>query len=120
MALLKINGVNVPDPIQLTVNYMDLSSDNSGRTLNGTMIKDIVSRKTSLNCVWNALTWNEASVLLNAVEQSVFLTVVYPDPKFPNSPRTKVFYVGDRSSPSVSIVGGKAIWSGISFDLIEK
>lgn len=120
MALLKINGVNVPDPIQLTVNYMDLSSDNSGRTLNGTMIKDIVSRKTSLNCVWNALTWNEASVLLNAVEQSVFLTVVYPDPKFPNSPRTKVFYVGDRSSPSVSIVGGKAIWNGISFDLIEK
>lgn len=119
MALLTVNGVELPDPSDLKVNISDLSSEESGRLQNGEMVKDLVARKIQIDVSWNTLTWEQTSIILSSVEQSIFLTVVYPDPKV-GSYQTKTFYVGDRSAPAVWLANGKEYWGGVSFTFIEK
>jgi len=119
MALLVVNGVALPDPSDLKVNISDLSSEESGRLLDGTMVKDVVARKVQIDVSWNTLSWEDVSTLLTAVESSIFLTVVYPDPKV-GSYQTKTFYVGDRSAPAVWLANGKEYWGGVSFTFIEQ
>lgn len=119
MAILTINGVGVHNPSSFSVDIMDLSSEESGRLLNGEMTKDLIARKRKLNCSWNTLTWSQVSQLLTAVEQSINLTVTYPDPQI-GSYTTKTFYVGDRSAPAVWLADGKEYWNGTSFNFIER
>lgn len=119
MAILRIEGIAMPDPMELTVNSFDLSSSESGRTLAGKMNKDIIARKVTLALKWNTLNWSDTSKLLSAVESKVYLQVTYPDPKL-GVYTTKEMYVGDRTSPAITLVNGKEYWQGISFDLIER
>lgn len=119
MAVLKIGGVAMPAPSDMTVGRFDLSSSEAGRTQDGKMQKDIVARKVKLTLSWNALDWTDCSVLLNAVETAAFLDVTYPDPKA-GTYLTKKMYVGDRTAPALTLVNGKEKWEGISFDLIEQ
>lgn len=119
MSVLTINGVAVANPAEMTVGIHDLSSAESGRTQSGKMQKDVIARKTDLNLVWNALTWQETSKLLKAVESSVYLTVQYPDPK-EGEYVTKTMYVGDRTAPALMLVDGREYWGNISFSLIER
>lgn len=119
MAILTINStIALPNPSEFTCTISDLSSEESGRTLDGTMIKDIVSRKTQLSCRWNTLNWQDTSLILQAVESSINMQVTYPDPKL-GIYTTKTFYVGDRTAPAIRLVDGQEYWQGMSFDFIE-
>lgn len=118
MAILTVNSVALPNPSDFTVGISDLSSEESGRTLDGTMIKDVVARKNQLSVKWNTLSWSDTSLILSMVESSINLSVTYPDPKL-GTYTTKTFYVGDRTAPAVKLVNGQEYWQGISFDFIE-
>lgn len=120
MAVLKINNVIMPTPNKLTVARSDLSSSESGRTLAGKMLKDIVATKTTISCSWSVLNWEECSILLSAVESTgAFMNVTYPDPKTGNY-ATKTCYVGDRTAPALQLLNGKEMWEGVAFDFIEQ
>lgn len=120
LALLKINGVDMPSPRDFTVKRSDLSPAEDGRTSTGKMIKNIVSTKTTLSCSWSVLSWAQCSKLLQAVEKDgAFFDVTYPDP-YVNAYVTKKFYVGDRTAPALMLENGKEKWEGVSFDFIEQ
>ena len=119
MAVLTINGVAVATPKVLSVTISDLSSEETGRTLSGKMQKDVVAKKTTLDLEWPCLDWAETSQLLTELENNIFMSVRYPDPKL-GSYVTKTMYVGDRIAPALMLENGKEKWEGISFTLIEQ
>ncbi len=99
MSFFKINGTTVKTPQGCTWSLQDLSSDDSGRTLDGIMHKDIVAQKRKLVCKWAAMTWKECSVIANFMKnKGVEVSLTYPDIMAGNY-ITKVFYTGDMSVP---------------------
>lgn len=114
-----INGVNVTQPAEVTYNRYDLDSEDSFRSLSGEMQRDRVTVKVKLDCRWNALTAQQMSQLLRAMDD-VFFDINYFDPH-DGQYITKTFYVGDRSAPVYSMVaGGGIIFKSFSANFIEK
>ena len=117
--MLKINGIEVKTPSSFTWGLQDLSSEDTGRTLDGVMHKDLIAQKRKLDCVWNNLTRQETAILLQAVNSSVFLQITYPD-ALTGTDQTRTFYTGDKTAPVLMWVGTKQIYSTITFNFIEK
>lgn len=97
--MFKVNGVEISSPTNCTWQLSDLSSDESGRsTRNGSMSKDIIAQKRTLNFTWNMLTWAEASKLANFCKnKGAAVMLTYPD-IMAGSDVTKRFYTGDMSA----------------------
>ena len=103
MAILKINGVAIPDPSEFSVDIMDID-DETTRNAKGDLIRNRIATKRKLNCQWPPCGNAEMSTILKAVK-NVFFTVEYPDP-MEGTRLTKTFYVGDRRMPMYSEVNG--------------
>jgi len=117
--MIKINGTTIKTPSSLSWGLQDLSSQDSGRTLDGVMHKDLVAQKRKLECKWNNLTKQEASTLLRAVNSSIYLRITYPDP-MSGRDETRTFYVGDRTAPFHMWTSGKQIFDSVSFNFVER
>lgn len=77
----------------------DLSSDDSGRTLDVVMHKDIVSQKRKLVCKWSAMSWEECSVIAKFMKnKGAEVQLTYPD-IMEFAYITKTFYTGDMTVP---------------------
>lgn len=48
--MLKVNGTDIKTPQTITWGLQDVSSEESGRDLAGTMHKDVVAQKRKLTC----------------------------------------------------------------------
>jgi hypothetical protein len=115
--MLKINGVSIATPSQFKVTINDLDGE-TNRNAKGELIRDRVAVKRKLECEWPPLTMSEISALLKAV-QSVFFSVEYPDPE-EGLTVTKIFYVGDRTSPMYRNTNGNILWENLTMNFIEK
>ena len=99
MAFFNINGVPVKTPQSCTWSLQDLSSDDSGRTLDGVMHKDIVAQKRKLVCKWGAMSWHECSIIAGFMKnRGAQVQLTYPD-ILTQSYITKTFYTGDMTVP---------------------
>ena len=117
MAILKINGVAIPDPSEFSVDIMDID-DETTRNAKGDLIRNRIATKRKLNCQWPPCGNAEMSTILKAVK-NVFFTVEYPDP-MEGIRLTKTFYVGDRQMPVYSVIDGVVQWEGLSMNFIER
>lgn len=99
MSMFKINGVAISSPTSCTWGLSDLSSDESGRsTRDGSMQKDIIAQKRTLNFTWDILSWSEASKLANFCKnKGAAVMLTYPD-IMAGTYLTKRFYTGDMSA----------------------
>lgn len=121
MAILQINKIDIADPQTLTWDIYDLDSeDGAGRNQSGEMFRDRVAVKRKLNCTWAAMTNEEISALLKAMDD-VFFTMRYPD-AHDGTYREGEFYVGDRSTPLYvwNDEKKKYLWEGLSANFIER
>jgi hypothetical protein len=116
MALLKINGVDMPTPTDFNVGIMDLSK--AERNANGTMIIERIATKRKLEISYSFLDRTDMSKILNAISP-VFFSATYMDPQT-NAMRTGTFYSGDRNLPMLDYKNGVPRWKDIKFDLVEK
>lgn len=119
--MLKINNNEVPQPSKMTYDRIDYDSEDSFRTMSGTMVRDRITTKVKLNCEWYYLTIEEAKTLLNAVKDVSF-TVQYYDPftwvrdgQF----ETATMYVGDRSLPFYNVIDNQISFVNITMNFIE-
>ena len=115
---LRIDGVVIPTPTEYVYSEEDLSSEATGRTLDGLMHKDVVSVKATYKCKWGPLDWNEASTLLSAVSGKTFIQFTHADPKVPTQSITGTFYIGARTGAAINLTTG--MWEEISFTFIEQ
>lgn len=118
MAILKINGVAIPDPSEFSVDIMDIDDDTTTRNAKGDLIRNRITTKRKLNCRWPAQKNAQMSLILKAVKDP-FFQVEYPDP-MEGKRLTKTFYVGDRQMPIYSVINGEVLWEGLSMNFIER
>lgn len=116
MSLIKINGVAIPTPSDLSVGIQDLSK--AERNANGTMIIERIATKRKLEVSWAYLERAKLSQVLNAVSP-VFFSVEYMDPQT-NAMKTGTFYSGDRKCGMVDFKNGVPRWKDVSFNLVER
>jgi hypothetical protein len=119
MALIKINGIDMPAPTKLNVTLQDIDSENTQRTETGLLTRDRVRAGVyKLSITWLVTTANLKKIT-DAVSAAKF-SVTFFDPTTNSNP-TKDMYSGDRAGdlkhydqkdPS------KSYWE-ISFNLIE-
>lgn len=116
--MLLINGIQVaaPDTYQVTIADLDASANRSG---NGTLFRDRVAVKRTINVSWLFLTAQELSVLLTNMS-SVFFPVTYLDPQL-NAQKTGMFYVSDRTAGvAIKQSDGSYRWRDVGFSLVER
>ncbi len=109
-----VDGVVLPTPDEYKPSIEDLSSEATGRTLNGTMHKDVVSIKDYYEFSWKVLSWESAAKILNAVDGKSEVTLTYADPRVPNRFLTNRFYVGKRSCAALNLNDPVNTWRDIS------
>ena len=116
--MITINGTKIPAPdaYDVTIADLDASANRSG---NGTLFRDRVAVKTTIDLSWASLSASELSVLLKSVS-SVFFTVNYLDP-VENKTKSGVFYASDRKQGvAIKNKDGSYTWKGVGFSLIER
>lgn len=113
----KINGVEIPTPTTFEVGIEDLSSEATGRTLDGVMHKDVVAVKDSFNCTWRDLSWAESAHLIKLLDGKESFSFTYPDPRNAKRWLTGTFYAGARSLKARNLEQG--YWSDITVSIIQ-
>ena len=111
----KIDGVAIPTPSSYKFGIEDLSSEATGRTLDGTMHKDVVAVKDYYECTWKSLSWSDAATLLNAVNGKKKVSFTHADPRVSTGFVTYDFYIGKRGGASLNLNDPTFTWEDISF-----
>lgn len=115
----KIDGVTVPTPSDYDFGIEDLSTEETGRTLDGAMHKDVVAVKHYYTCTWNKLSWEDASLLLQLVDGKTQVTVTYANPLQPDVMCTGTFYIGKRAGKANNLRDSNHTWKNITFQFIQ-
>lgn len=115
----KIDGVAIPTPSTYEAGIEDLSSEQTGRTLDGVMHKDVVAVKDYYSCTWKILSWEEIATLLNAIDGKPSFQLTYADPRVPNQFITNTFYVGERTTPALNLNDPNKTWKDLSLKFIR-
>ena len=116
MALLTINGVDVPTPSELQVGWMDISK--AERNANGLMIIERIATKRKLEVKYAYITAQDLQTVLTAVAPA-FYNVTYLNGQT-NSFQTGSFYCGDRNVGFIDYIDGVPRYKEFSFSLIER
>lgn len=117
LQILQVNDSVLKTPCNVNWSLEDISSSNSGRTMDGIMHIERVAQKVKLSCSWNAMPFSEASVLLKNVNQPTF-NLTYFD-VMQNALRTARFYVGPRSTSYLWVWDSGGYVKNVSFNFIE-
>lgn len=110
----KIDGMVFRTPDEYKPGIEDLSSENTGRTLDGVMHKDVVAVKDYYEFVWKVLSWEEAAAILSAVDGKTQVTLTYADPRVPHRFISNVFYVGKRGCAALNLNDPGREWKDLS------
>lgn len=118
LSLIAINGTWLKTPAQIEWSENDIADPKSARTLDGTMHLSIVARKAKLSCKWPAMTFEDATIVLNALGSMDSFSMTYYDIKT-NGYRTSNFYSGDRSGNYKWVLENSKVVENLSCDMIE-
>lgn len=110
----KIDGVTIPTPSSYDFNIEDLSSEQTGRTLDGIMHKDVVAVKDYYTVMWKKLSEDDAALILNLVDGKTQLSFTYVDPRYQAGVVTRDFYVGKRSGKAMNLRNSENTWNDIT------
>ena len=115
--VFQVNGSDIPIPSEFGWSIQDVSAPDSGRTLDGLMQKERVTRKEKIQLKWNGKSPEDTATILQAFADEYFdVTYVCP---LTNSVVTKQFYCGDQSAPYYWWCNGGLLES-VSFNIIER
>ena len=109
-----IDGVAIPTPTTYKFGVEELSSDATGRTLDGVMHKDVIAVKDYYECTWKSLSWADAATLLRAVDGKKEVSFTYADPRTAGTWLTNRFYIGKRTASAGNLLDPKNTWREIS------
>ncbi|MGO4185214.1 DUF6711 family protein [Paenibacillus sp. TAF43_2] len=116
MALLKINGVDLPTPS--SVIWAIEPIDKADRNARGDLIKERINIKRKLELSWAYLPADDLARLLTAILAN-FISVTYLDPQL-NAKRTASFYASPPSIEAIDYINDVIRYKNIKFNIIEK
>lgn len=119
---LTINGASIVQYIAfggIKWQRSDIDGPNTGRGMDGKLIRDRIAIKARLDVTCRPLTAAELSALMSLIEPE-WVTVRYTNP-MTNSLVTKTMY--SNNVPATFLIrraDGTELWSGVTFPLIEE
>ena len=119
--ILTINGVDITPFIAsggIKWSRNDIEAPNTGRTMDGTMMRGRVTTKIRLDITCIPLVASDLSTVLNAIYPE-FVNVRYTDPMY----GTRIVTMYSNNNPASFLVkkpNGDEYWTGITFPLIER
>lgn len=116
---LKVNNTPIPYPnAGFTVSLEDISDEDTGRTLDGTMDKVIVAQKRTVQLNWSGVPDDITSSFLGLIKANTYIDFTYPDP-YSGQQETKEFYTGTPTSTMLVMVNDVCYWN-VSLNFIER
>lgn len=119
---VKIDGVDITNYIAyqgFKWQRNDVDSNETGRTLDGTLQRTRVATKVRLDITCRPLLADEASTVLTAI-MPVWVEVSYHDPQLGMTTTKTMYSNNNPASYCIRQPDGKEYWNGITFPLIEK
>lgn len=116
-----INNVDITDYIAfggLKWQRYDVDAPNTGRTMDGTMMRGRVATKIRLDITCRMLKASELATVLNLILPE-YVTVTYDDPMYGRTVKTMY----SNNNPAVYQIlhdNGDEWWSGVTFPLVER
>jgi len=119
MALIQINGVNLPPPVEYSVELYDIDSENTKRTETGVLQRDRVRQGVYKMQVKWLIKKSQLRIITDALKPAKF-KVTFFDPTTLEMP-TREMYCGDRKANLVKYNGSSPddSWWELSTSLIE-
>lgn len=114
--MIKVDGVVIPTPSDLSVGIMDISK--AERNAAGMMVIDRIATKRKLELGWKYLPKEDLSKLFKAVSP-VFFQVEYIDPQ-DDAVKTGVFYAGDRTAGALDYRNGIIRYKDVKVNFVER
>lgn len=103
MAVLTINGSEMPSPSKLEIQYHELGKTSTNAA--GNAIMDVLGQKRSMNVSWSYLPKDRANDIVTAVLASHFMMLEFYDPKTGGNVSAE-FYVSSMSFPAFRYENG--------------
>lgn len=118
MAMLKVNGADLPAPSAMKVSIFDVSAK-AERTASGRAVIDRIAEKRKVELKWAYLTGNQLNGLLTAVGTGAFFSLTYPDPAT-GAARTMTCACKEREMGVLMMVDGEPVWKNVEMTLEER
>ena len=118
--MLSINGKAIPAPSKFNITYNDLDSEETGRSLDGNLHRDVIGTNfRTIDLEWKTMEREDLRRLLKALSNKTF-SVTYYDP-IEDAKITKTMYAGNRKVDMYNYIidNGKPLWLDISVSLIQ-
>lgn len=112
MDFFKAGSTALPTPANMTINDELIWSSDTGRTLSGKMIGDVVAEKATINLKWNILSEDDFSLLKSNLKKGFF-------PVYLDGIGTLTVYRGTIQRERWNRGNGQTWYRNISVDLIE-
>lgn len=116
---------DLPNPSEMTIEHFDVDADSTGRNTKGLMIRDRVSQKFKVSCVWHGVNATDAATLTTLADNK-WLKIRFKNP-LTGGNATPTVYCGDRSvkvykqTPGgLTPAGHSIIYEEISINFIER
>ena len=118
MEFFKINGTAIAAPTEISISLESL--DRAERTMDGTMVVDIIGEKRKVDVRWEYLSKEDMSKLSAAIKNSKFATISFHDKETGNI--TTMIARGENLAymPFFDWAKNKLIWKSVAVLFKEK
>lgn len=114
--LLRAGKVNLPAPVSMTVNDEIIWSENTGRTLDGTMVGEAIAEKKTISLKWEWLKEDEVRQLKSSLVTG-FFPLTFHDA---GRDYTLSMYRGTLSKEHAGEVAGEYYYKSVSVDIVQR
>lgn len=118
MEFLKLNGQTIKSPTEITVSPENL--DKAERTMDGTMVVDIIGTKCKLDVRWEYLPKEDMAILANATKSDAFTLVSFHDKITGTLVTITARAEGLTYSPFYDWARDRLMWKGVAITFKEK
>lgn len=118
MDFFKISGKKIKAPKDITVSYENL--DKAERTVDGTMVVDIIGEKRKVDCNWEYLSKEDMTTLTKAIKGGVFTEITFHDNETGALVTMTARAEGFTYMPEYNWVKKKVMWTSVAITFKEK
>ncbi len=118
MDFFKVNGYKIKAPTEITISPESL--DKAERTMDGTMVVDIIGSKRKIDVNWEYLSKEDMKTLATAVKNTAFTLVTFHDKDAGELVSITARAEGLTYSPYFDWAKNKLLWKGVAVSFKEK
>ncbi len=115
-AILTAGGIVLPAPVSMTVNDEIIWSSDTGRTMSGQMVGDVVAEKKNVGIKWGCLLEDDVVTIKRCLVPGFFPVSFRDDGML----ITIYTYRGTLSKEQLGWLGGEFWYRSVSVDIIQR